>query len=275
MNESNDSCPALDRLEFLELFREQVLASWDPYRDYLVRYGPNLYFKHELACLLNPTWIVEIGVRTGYSMWAMMVSCMNTHYYGIDCWEPVEGVPEESAVMQERYFEYAGKLAALVGSHQINFKMGDSQAESFSVPHADLYHIDGAHGTGPCYTDIVHCLQAANEGALIVVHDYNDPSIRSAVTNAVRDHGLEMTYVCSEWGDAILSKEEPPAWVADLKHRWREWWDPHSLGLVQAAWLHKDLFDKGMEDRPLEPEVDSEAQTQELPAAVEEGESNA
>jgi hypothetical protein len=264
----------LDRLEFLELFKQDVLASWDPYRDYLVRYGPNLYFKYELARMLNPQTIVEIGVRAGYSMWAMLLGC-EAHYYGIDNWAVVEGVPEESAEMQKKCFDHAGMLSYQLGRYRVNFKVADTQAEDFQMPHAQLYHVDGAHLPAACRTDIFHCMQAGDEKSMILVHDYNAPNIRSATVDAARDHGLKLTYVCSEWGDAILTRGDPPSWVVDLRYRWREWWDPHSLNLVRSAWLDSDMFAAAMVDRP----IDTEAATQELPSAepavVEGGEHNA
>jgi len=249
----------LERADFLKIFVEHVLGKWDPYRDYLKRYGPSLFFKHELARMHKPEMIVEIGVRAGYSMWSMLVSCPEVKYTGYDLWAETPGVETESQEIQNMCQDHALHLALTLGDSSIgagrfHIYKRDSQVTNFKPVAADLYHIDGAHGTGACYTDIVNCFNVMTDRAIINVHDHNSPDIRSAVNNAVQDLGLKRTVVSNEWGDALLTKGEPPAWFKpQLVHRWREWWDPYSLNLVNQVLLNVDMFTNAMEDPEPEP----------------------
>jgi len=246
----------IERADFLKLYREQVLGEWDPYREYLLRYGEALYFKHELARLCNPREIVELGVRAGYSMWAMMVSCPGARYTGYDFWKAHLEVESESEEMQAKCLNHFAYLATTIDSSRVVFHKVDTQGSTFRVAHADLYHIDAAHTPAGCFTDIVNCIQSMDDDSLIVVHDYNAPNMRAPVKQAAADFGLSLVAISNEWGDAVLCKGEPPEWLIMLRHRWREWWHPHSLALATQVIEGPGFFQSCMEDLPEVIDVD-------------------
>lgn len=239
---------------FLEMYYEYVLAEWDPHREYLKRYGYALYFKHELARMANPKLIVELGVRAGYAMWSMLMGAIDASYIGFDTWAPLleggDGTEENPGRdYSEQYYARAVCMADLVGHERVQLRTGDTQVSGFSVPGADLYHVDAAHDEAGCYRDVLNCVAAAGPQSVICVHDWNDAAIRKAVRVVIKEHKLQHYVVSNEWGDVLLTKNEMPQWVADLQSRRGEWWDPHSLTLaIQLTQLAREEFEQGMLD---------------------------
>lgn len=101
----------------------------------------------EICAGLKPTSIFEIGVRYGYSAWAMLRCCYpGTLYHGID----INSVEQASMMLHDEYPQHELRLA---------------RADSSSMTHLsrtyDLAHVDGNHAHEAQLHDIGLCFGRA------------------------------------------------------------------------------------------------------------------
>lgn len=246
----------MDRTLFIDMFKYGgVMMPEEPYREYLIRYAPALWLKHEIASAMNPGTIVELGVRAGYSMWAMLVGMLESSYIGYDRWQPIyPDDPADNVDMQRMYKAWVSKLADWVGPARVQLHEKDTQVSDFVVPSADLYHVDAAHDGAGCYRDIETCVKSMKSTSLIVVHDFNDEMIRDAIDKACGVLALDITVIHNEWGDAVLTRGPAPEWLNFLAvDRANEWWDAHTLAFarqlvaMRAAGFHAKVTETFIE----------------------------
>jgi hypothetical protein len=128
---------------------DRIFAPGDHFRDDYynseVSRGYSLYT--ELCMGLKPTSIIEIGVRYGYSAWAMLRGCApGTIYHGID----LRSVEQASVMLHREYPDMQLRLA---------------RADSGTLTHLsrtyDLAHVDGNHSHDGALHDLGLCLGRA------------------------------------------------------------------------------------------------------------------
>lgn len=139
--------------------------------------------------------VVEIGVRTGYSMAAMLRGNPNLTYLGIDddlgTWGgKVQGLTH-AEVLRQRYAKGDARFLKM-NSHKLT-----------ELPqHYDLAYIDGDHTTKGCLQDLALVTPFVT---LILVDDYDYlSSVRQAVDTFCAQEGHPMTYLPTFRGWAVI-----------------------------------------------------------------------
>lgn len=142
-----------NRDSFRDWFAQTPGAVGEPYRD-------EGFYTRELtfASMRKPKSIVEIG--TSYGIGTLILSILNPE-------ASITTVDDGSIVPDWQ----AGWIAAANGS-KAKFIVEDSQ--KWKWEHADMYFIDGNHSFEVVLSDSRNALTAANPGAIIMWHDYND-----------------------------------------------------------------------------------------------------
>ena len=150
------------------------------------------YPLYKLACEVRPKRVLEIGVRAGYSAWAMCRSLFVDNYYGVDPYDGSHG----GEPPQLKFMEHAlNLLRPLVRTAHVEVASSQLMGE---LPQANLYHVDGDHSfNGTCH-DILLCLDSAPSGSLIVVDDLNH----------IADVGRAVQHMRKLHGDKIAKYEE-------------------------------------------------------------------
>ncbi|HEY4152153.1 MAG TPA: class I SAM-dependent methyltransferase [Pseudolysinimonas sp.] len=124
---------------------DRIFAPGDGFReDYsTAKYGANYSLYTELCSGLKPTSIFEIGVRYGYSAWAMLSGCpAGTTYHGVDI----------------NSLEYAnGMLHEEFPQHDLRLARADSGTMTHLSRTYDLAHVDGNHSHEGALHDIGLC----------------------------------------------------------------------------------------------------------------------
>lgn len=129
--------------------------------------------KHDVARELKPSSILEIGVRAGYSAFAMLWAVADARYLGIDAYYD---------------WDWPGNAGALGHAQQLL-----SQFENVTIWHADshalktveggpwdLVHLDGDHSLQGCLQDLL--LAECSGAQFVLVDDTRDPNpVRAAV----------------------------------------------------------------------------------------------
>lgn len=182
-----------------------VKTGTDPFTDFLLEYwleGDKFipswasvryyHAKRNLARLLAPSSILEIGVRAGYSALAFLYDNPETRFVGIDSADPQYGGPElaEHAERVLGQFPNVKLLAASSRDVELN-------VESF-----DLVHIDGDHSHDAKVLDLELVYPVAR---WIAVDDYtarNLPAVRRATDSFLlgRLGGVQPMVIADELG---------------------------------------------------------------------------
>lgn len=181
--------------EMWEILNKYIYDNDHP--NYIKRYGPNymdgfrrqFYEKFNIAALYNPKSLLEIGVRGGYSAFAMVSACPDCSYLGIDNNSNLHGGTvgyyEKALAMMKKYFPY----------NDIKVEIHDSQKLE-SLPPCDMLHVDGDHSYKGCMHDISIGLPTSK---VIVVDDYDYVSeVRNACDDFKKQHP---DLNCYEWSD--------------------------------------------------------------------------
>jgi predicted O-methyltransferase YrrM len=195
-------------------FHREYLSIMDPFDEqwHYERYEANLWVKHQIAHHVAPNVLVEIGVRNGYTAWAMSRAVPDARYIGYDNYAPEY---KEGGQCVSEHFKLWAHL--LLRPPRFEIVEQDSQAPGFRPAEAQLYHVDGDHSTAGALNDIRNCVSAGARGAIIVVHDYKWKPVRDAVDEAVEKMGFGVASVNTHNGDAIMFKGEEPSWVRGLE----------------------------------------------------------
>jgi len=139
---------------------------------------------HEIIGFFGIQSVFEIGVRAGYSMFAMLTANPGLRFYGVDKLCEDESRPR---------WAHAIQLATEFPEADIRLEKGNSQKMTELPGRFDLAHVDGNHSKGPALHDIKLCAPYVD---LILVDDYN---YISTVKDAV-DEFLVTCEGVSNWG---------------------------------------------------------------------------
>lgn len=184
---------------------EAILCPGDPGR--VNRYVQAVWIKYQIAHYLQPSRIVELGVRAGYSAWAFLQGCPAAAIVAYDNFAPGN---QGSYGHERQLMGHAEWVMDKIGGH---LHHADTQQLGTLIK-ADLYHVDADHRFGPAYNDIVLCMKSNPDG-VIVVHDANHADVHTAVKVALGSGRWIWANIDSEWGDAVLSKVRQD-WLDDV-----------------------------------------------------------
>lgn len=195
----------LSQEEFQQQY-EAALCPGDPAR--VNRYVKSVWIKYQIAYYMQPQHIVELGVRAGYSTWAMHLGCSSAAFTGYDNYAPGN---QDKYGHEEELRRHAEELYSHIGGTLIQ---EDTQTLE-RLPAADLYHVDAGHRFRAAYKDIITCL-GSSASAVTVVHDADATAVKRAIASTVQScRLLQLKHIASDWGDAVISYAEQP-WVRDI-----------------------------------------------------------
>lgn len=162
--------------------------------------------KYEIARRLSPQRIAEIGVRYGYSAWAMLCAAPTAEYTGFDAQAGTHG-----GVKGVNTFDYVGGLLGMdYPEATIELRRLDTQRlDSLGGPF-DLIHVDGDHSERGCRHDLNLAWSALAPGGAILVDDYDYiAGVRRAVKKFCIDNpasGRLGLYIPTLRGDYLIRK---------------------------------------------------------------------
>lgn len=165
---------------------DDLVAAWMPGDSY----APTpeaigwLRAKHAVAARVAPKSIAEIGVRAGYSAFAMLSAAPEASYLGIDAGDPQYG---DGAVFRA----HAGELLARFPSVEIRH---ESSHAIDRLPPVDLLHIDGDHSYEGARSDLDLARRSGVKWALVDDYDYIR-AVKRAVLDWTRDHRVDWEHI--------------------------------------------------------------------------------
>lgn len=124
---------------------DRIFFPGDPFKkDYgTLRYADSYSLYSELCSALKPKSIFEIGVRYGYSAWAMLHCCYpGTVYHGVD----INSVEQASQMLHREFPQ-----------HELRLARADSSTLTHLSRSYDLAHVDGNHSHEATLHDIGLC----------------------------------------------------------------------------------------------------------------------
>jgi len=199
--------------EFSHGIRERYSRSPYDHRPFLPPDVPDYYqtnqfrlgyaaFKREVAAVLQPSSIIEIGVGIGVSALAFLDGAPNATYVGIDndC--------ESNRDFPVKPSEFVKKLLGDRGRIEVR-----DSTKIDRLPQVDLVHVDGAHDYDSCYLDVL--LAWRSNARWILVDDARDSVVAAATMDALRfksPGSVDWAYFEDTWtGNILISrvKERP------------------------------------------------------------------
>lgn len=155
--------------------------------------------KRDVVERIRPKFIAEIGVRAGYSAWAMLDAAgPDCRYWGIDLDQGTHGGDPGALDHARRILEPWGP----------EIVVGDSQRRLALPEGIDLLHIDGDHSLSGCLNDLR--LARTCGAAWALVDDYfNMESVERAVGRFCDREGLVPTIIHDgHRGMALIDMDE-------------------------------------------------------------------
>jgi hypothetical protein len=198
----------LEREEFYRLSEAAVKPG-----DQKCHNGPNsrkpyLWVKHVIAGLANPSSIVEIGVRAGYSAYAFLLACPKATYTGFDAYINGRFGGKD---LRSGFKAHAERILA---PYQAKIVVANTMDKGFALPKAGFFHVDGDHTFNGALHDLELCLIASNPDSVILVDDYVfHPEVGMAAQEFCKRHGWHCTQVRSLRGEGVVTRDPNPSWL--------------------------------------------------------------
>lgn len=209
----------MDRLQFGNEYTRVVdPMDFERWNYELNEYG--FWIKHQIAHFVNPGVIVELGVRSGYSAWAMMKAASpSSVLVGYDNYDP-KYAEAYGVGLSERFHRHATKILYHHFGSKATIEVKDTSDPDLVLPVAELYHVDANHEYEAELGDIRKCIQQMLPSAVIAVHDFDAEQVRRAVMTAAREAGMTVCEICEPRnGDAIMVRGPMPDWVPRIGGR--------------------------------------------------------
>jgi predicted O-methyltransferase YrrM len=178
---------------------DTVLSRNDPLRAEWKALRGDYMTLHALVAARKPRRIVEIGVRHGYSAFAMLCAAPEAEYFGFDAdvctWGGVPGALWDARRMLRREFPRA----------RISVKRADTATPGLRLPAADVYFVDGDHSEVAALRDMELCAAVAERGALLLVDDVeHEAGVKGALARFGTAHALCATVHATRRGLGAL-----------------------------------------------------------------------
>jgi hypothetical protein len=159
-------------------------------------------FKREVARVLQPTSILEIGIGVGVAARAFLDGCPSAFYIGIDNDYDFE---KSFLVKPSEFVE--GLLTRLGCNYEI---MVDDSQEMMGFPKCDLVHLDGDHSRKAVLHDFT--LAWRSGARWILCDDCRDSGVVAGIFDALNgclDRGtVEWAYFPDTWSGSILIRTD-------------------------------------------------------------------
>jgi hypothetical protein len=155
-----------------------------------------LTYRYDVAKRVGARGIVEIGVRAGYSAFAMLSARPDARFLGID-----------ARTKDYAYMDFEGHSRQLLRQFPHVEIMHKDSRSIRTLPRAELIHIDGDHSYAGCMADLKLAVRSGIGWALVDDTTFI-PRVCQAVKRFASDHGLAV-----EWfedgvrGSALLRLE--------------------------------------------------------------------
>jgi hypothetical protein len=178
---------------------KELVRLWWP-EDDQVRPSPEvrkwLASKRRVARRIAPRSIGEIGVRAGYSAFAMMSAAPDATFLGVDVGDSDHYGTEPGALEhgEKVLARFPHAMIVVCDSHDLK-----------RLPPLDLLHIDGDHSYEGCQADLALALRSGVRYALVDDYDTGDVVCR-AVDDFAASEGLEVEHIADGFrGSALLA----------------------------------------------------------------------
>jgi hypothetical protein len=195
--ETNYRKSTYDHRPFLPNFEEDSPFYLEQYR---IGYA---CFKREVAKVLKPKIIVEIGVGIGIAALAMMDGSPQSSYFGIDNDEYV--FPVSPAIIPTQFV--SGWMDAK--SYPFHIVVNDSQ-QMEKIPFCDLVHVDGDHRREAARNDVG--LAWRSEAKWILCDDARDAEVVAGIFEALaldlKRGSVDWAYFGDTWTGSILIRTD-------------------------------------------------------------------
>jgi SAM-dependent methyltransferase len=194
---------------------ERILETWrsatfdfrtyayddDPLQDRFESWVPYYQLKWAIASVIQPTSIIEMGVRYGYSAAAFLDACPTARYLGIDL--DIDRDGGVSGALDWARTRLAG--------FRTEFLRADSQAmDQLPGERWDLAHVDGQRDGDSTFRDLEKALRQA-DWILLDGYFWNSTNFRAAGEFLLRHHGdIEFVLVIPSYaGELLVRRKEP------------------------------------------------------------------
>ena len=156
--------------------------------------------RYDTVKRVNAQTIVEIGVRTGFSAFAMLSANPEAQYIGIDPYDILDYSTKDV------HFAQAKKALERFPNAQI-LLLNSQHLTKLPIENADLVHVDGAHGTREVFHD---CEIAKFSGAkwLLIDDVAGIPIVRIGAEQFCVKHG---------YTPELVSTDQQGAWLVKLR----------------------------------------------------------
>ena len=154
--------------------------------------------KYDIAKKYNPSTILEIGVRAGYSAYSFLSACPKARYVGIDAENGEHGGQDGPWIWWAE---------EILKNFDVKFEVADSQQLTKINGNYDMIHIDGDHTTEGLLHDLEICWPAVNDRGIMLVDDYDYiDTVKKGVDMFAKRPGVRKEYLKSLRGEIVFSK---------------------------------------------------------------------
>ncbi len=187
-------------------FDEKIICPQDPTADRkrIDQYKEYYKVKYDICKKQNPDYIVEIGVRAGYSAWTFLQACPDAEYVGYDANNGTHG---GQGGKDGKYFQWTKKI--LFPYKHILFNLDTQKVDELPPKDVGLFHVDGDHTTKGVQHDLDLAYKAISDTGLILIDDitYID-TVKKGVDKWINKMGDKITseFVESLRGEMIIRK---------------------------------------------------------------------
>jgi len=158
----------------------------------------NLQVCYDIVKELAPKTIAEIGVRCGYSAWAMLQAAPDATFYGFDNYSYK---PRQVCQCASEY---------LLKDYNTEITEKDTQeTKNLCLTDIDLFHVDGDHTYAGAYHDLELAFKTLSENGKILVDDTS--------VNEVAQACVDFIWVHNEYEVRMLDDFYFGKWLIQLK----------------------------------------------------------